>query len=452
MANRFSLLFDMAYLVILDEKAIARSLGWLSNVSARLRLIKSFSVKTLIAKILKLSQLGLFFCFFSVQANGISDNCRGQRMPGLEALNPQLQCAILIDDDLRFPRNIAVQGNDIWLIDKGSNLFDNGNKTGALYRYVKKENIYFKHQILNGLDDPNDLAVRQHSNGESWLYFTTRRKVQRFKIEPTRLTDDVILETVIDKLSTHGWHKLLAMYVSPENLFLTMPSSSDHCEVMDLPELVTYPCHEELEGTAQIRSYTFDGDDRLSAEYEVVATGLRDALAVQLTPDAKKLVVADNGWDQVNLDGTEFEYETTPRDEINIIDLADSHHFGWPYCFNNSRVTPPYRRFVPSCDSYQEPSILLDAHSAPLNMLYFQGELLINLHGNNDSGSKTIAFSLNVDGLPVSPPRVKVTWVKQHNKRSRPLGLSVLSETELLVTDDWNHQLIKLVFKTDKPS
>ena len=401
-----------------------------------------------------LTLCGLFLCLTSVHAGEFDPSCDGHRMPELEAQNPKLKCAVLIDDDLSFPRNIATHNGDIWLIDKGSNLFENGKKNGVLYRYIKKANGYLKRQVLGGLDDPNDLAIRRHEGGESWLYFTTRHAVQRFKITPAKSSPakssiKVVPQTIIDNIPTYGWHKLLAIHISPDSLFLTVPSSTDHCETENIAELVTYPCREEQQGTGQIRRYTFDGDGPV-LNYTVIATGLRDALAVQLTPDAKKLIVADNGWDQVNLDGTEFEYATTPRDEINIIDLAKMHHFGWPYCFDNSIVTPPYRRFVSSCDAYQASNILLDAHSAPLSMMYFGDELLVNLHGNNDSGAKTIAFSLNEYGLPIAPPRVKVNWSRLHSGVGRPLGLAELSNTKLLVTDDWNHQLIKLVFKTAK--
>lgn len=160
--------------------------------------------------------------------------------------------------------------------------------------------------------------------------------------------------------------------------------------------------------------------------------------------------MADNGWDQVGLDDTQLEYDTTPRDEINIIDLAKTSHFGWPYCFDNTSVTPPYQRHKLSCDAYQAANILLPEHSAPLSMLTFGKELLVNLHGNNNSGAKTIAFTLDENGLPVAPSHVKVNWQTQGANLGRPLGLTKLSNDELLVTDDWNHQLIRLVFKASK--
>ncbi len=370
-------------------------------------------------------------------------------MPELEARNPLLECAVLVDDQLSFPRNVTTHNGDIWLIDKGSNLFDNGKKNGVLYRYVKQADGYVKRRVLNDLDDPNDLAIRRHKGGERWLYLTTRREVKRFEITPPDSSSARAPQTIIDNMPTYGWHKLAAIHLSQDSLFLTVPSSTDHCETQGIAELVTYPCREEHQNTGQIRRYNFE-DDQLTANYTVVARGLRDALAVQLTPDTKKLIVADNGWDQVNLDNTDFKYAATPHDEINIVDLSKAAHFGWPYCFDNTVVTPPYRRFVSSCDAYQTADTLLAAHSAPLSMMYFGGELLINLHGNNDSGAKTIALSLDRHGLPIGSPRVKIDWTTGQAKIGRPLGLARLSNSELLVTDDWNHQLIRLVFKTAK--
>jgi len=296
------------------------------------------------------------------------------------------------------------------------------------------------------LDDPNDIDIRQHADGQDWIYFTTRDKVQRIKAKSSQSTSPETLdehkpETVISDLSTYGWHKLVAIHLTQDALYLTVPSTTDHCEVPDLPGVVHYPCDAEQNGTALIREYTFEGD-QLSPEYKVIAKGLRDALAVQISPDKKKLIVADNGWDQVDLRNTEYEYVTTPHDEINIIDLSNEEHFGWPYCFDNDLVVPPYRRFIDSCEGYQPPHTLLQAHSAPLNMMYFNSELLVNLHGNNKAGGRTAAFKLNGDGLPLLTFETKLNW---HYKSSsekpqigRPFGLSQTSNDELLLRSKWS--------------
>ena len=355
--------------------------------------------------------------------------CAGQRMTSLEMLNSAIKCAVVIDDTLVFPRNIATRDDEIWLVDKGSNLFTNGQKKGALYRYTESDGAYKRTQVLAKLDDPNDIAIRRHANGDDWVYFTTRDKVQRFKLNsagsPSRL------ETLIAELPTDGWHKLLAIHITQDALFVTVPSITDHCEVTDLPELVHYPCLEEQEGTAEIRQYDFAGD-KLGLEYTLVAQGLRDALAVQINRSKTRLVVADNGWDQIDLRGTGLEYSNTPHDEINVVDLSKNTHFGWPYCFDKNSVTPPYQRFIDSCEAYQPPWRLLPAHSAPLDMLYLENELLVNLHGNSDAGGKTIAFKLNPDGLPISQPYTKIEWRSDDNINARPFGLATTHDKQLL--------------------
>jgi len=367
--------------------------------------------------------------------------CEGQRIPWLEASNSTISCATLLDEKLVFPRNIASREDEIWLVDKGSNLFNNGLKKGAIYRYRKSKNGYRRTLIFDQLDDPNDIDIRLHSDGDAWVYFTTRNTVQRFNADA--VDSHSTLETIIDRLPTYGWHKLVAIHLTQTALYLTVPSSTDHCEISGLPRLVHYPCGEESEGTALIRRYQFEGD-QLEVRFEVIAQGLRDALAMQTNFDETKLVVADNGWDQIDLVDTKFQYASTPHDEINIVDTNTSTHFGWPYCFDTASITPPYRRFVGSCKDYQPPLLLLPAHSAPLAMIYFDEKLWVNLHGNNDGGGKTVSFKLSDTGLPLSAPDTQINWRGLGMPLGRPLGLAKTSQGELLVSDDWNHQLIKI--------
>ncbi len=392
----------------------------------------------------------------------LCDLKNAHRLTQIEATNPNIKCALLLDDTLVFPRNIVVDGNNVWLIDKGSNLFDNGKPRGSLYVYKFTGGEFIKTRVMADLDDPNDLAIRRHGDGSKWLYFTSRRKLQRFKLGAEQPgPNELIIETVLDRLPTDGWHKLLAIEVTNDDLFLTVPSLTDHCEVDGIFRLVEYPCFEERYGTASIRRYRFS-DDNLSENYELIAVGLRDALAAQVTPSEGHLIVADNGWDQIDLSDTSFEYESTPNDEINIIDLAHGGdkpkpviHFGWPYCFNNAEITPPYKRFVKNCDGYQRPYALLPAHSAPLSMSYLGEELLIALHGNNDNGGQIMSFAINDRGLPIASGQVKLKLQydikrglseKNQAVRARPLGLAPFGNNAILISDDWNHQLIKIVF------
>ena len=371
------------------------------------------------------------------------DQCSGERHHLLEAVNPNLSCALILDEDLIFPRNIVTRENEIWLVDKGSHLFVNDENNGAIYRYSLGGAGYERTQVLDNLDDPNDIDIRQDNNGDDWIYFTTRSEVKRFKVAPDDF--EPTPETLISMIPTQGWHKLVAIHLTENSLYLTVPSLTDHCEVNGNFGVVENPC-TEVESAALIRKYNFDGD-ALNTEFTVIAKGLRDALAVQTNPDETKLISADNGWDQINLGLVGLEYDETPHDEINVIDLSQAEHFGWPYCYDQGSVSPPYRIFVDDCDQYRSPDVLLPAHSAPLGMLYFDDELLVNLHGPNKAGGRTIAFRIDEDGVPTPDFEIKVNWHFSDGTLGRPKGLASGEENVLLVTDDWNHQLIKVVFK-----
>ena len=373
----------------------------------------------------------------------VHDDCAGDRHQLLEAANPNLSCALLLDDDLVFPRNIVTRNNEIWLVDKGSNLFLNGENNGAIYRYSLQGTSYERTRVLDNLDDPNDIDIRQDKNGDDWIYFTTRSSVKRFRATSSTLEPKP--ETLISMMPTQGWHKLAAIHLGKNSLYLTVPSLTDHCEVSGTFGIVEHPC-AEVESAALIRKYSFEGD-ALSTEFTLVAKGLRDSLAVQANPNETKLIVADNGWDQIDLGYVGLEYDETPHDEMNIIDLSQTEHFGWPYCYDKDSVSPPYQLFVKECDEYTSPASLLPAHSAPLNMLYFDDELLVNLHGNNDAGGRTIAFQLDNDGLPILEFKTKLNWHFSDGTLGRPKGLASGEEKVLFLTDDWNHQLIKIVFK-----
>lgn len=370
------------------------------------------------------------------------DKCSGERHHLLETVNPDLRCALVLDDDLIFPRNIFTRENEIWLVDKGSHLFLNGENNGAIYRYSLEESGYERTKVLDNLDDPNDIDIRPDKNGDDWIYFTTRSSVKRFKV----ISDDFesMPETLISMIPTQGWHKLAAIHLTKNSLYLTVPSLTDHCEVNGRFGVVENPC-VEIENAALIRKYDFH-EDALSAEFTLVAKGLRDALAVQTNPDETKLIAADNGWDQIDLSLVGLSYDETPHDEINIIDLSKAEHFGWPYCYDQDSISPPYRLFVDDCDQYRSPDVLLPAHSAPLGMLYFDDELLVNLHGPNIAGGRTISFEIDGGGVPQLDFKIKVNWHFSDGTLGRPKGLASSEGNVLLVTDDWNHQLIKIVF------
>jgi len=381
----------------------------------------------------------------------------------LDSSNSQVQCISLIDDDLSFPRNVLSLNDHLWLVDKGTDLFESGSPEGMLYRYRKDGDGFVRETILEDLLDPNDVDHRIDSAGRQWIYVSTSAEVFRLRAD-LEDSDETAKsrQNLINNIPTDGWHKLTAIELNQNSLWLTVPSTTDHCELADQPNAVEYPCQEAddpepLKATALIRRYDFDENDRLKPDFTIVARGLRDALALTINPhassDTAQLIAADNGWDQIDLNALGLDWRETPSDEINVINDIDTGqlppHFGWPYCYADNQVTHPYKPHVESCDDYQTPSLLLPAHMAPLTMIYHQGRLLVNLHGPRPEAGRTVAYQLNAQGFPIGDYQVLIDWAYADGEgtRGRPLGLASGVKNEFYVTDDWDQRLMRVVLK-----
>jgi len=380
-----------------------------------------------------------------------NNDCGGLQAVELESDNPAIKCIGLIDEDLSFPRNLVNVHGDLWLVDKGSHLFDNGNADGVLYRYRNTGSAYIRETVLEGLVDPNDIAYRNDKHGQPWIYISTSSDVFRIRADVDQ-TDQIAStkQVLIQNIPTYGWHKLTAITLNQDSLWLTVPSATDHCELSATSASVDYPCREAehldpTKATALIRRYDFTKDDQLGDEFQIIARGLRDALAVSLIPGSKQLLAADNGWDQIDLAPYKLDWNAHPSDEINLI--GEQQHFGWPYCYANNQITPVYTTHLQNCRAYTTPLLLLPAHSAPLSMIFHRRQLLINLHGPNLG--QTVAYSLDQQGLPYDAHQTVIDWryTCDIRRRGRPLGLGSDKDNNLYVTDDWNGLLMKVIFK-----
>jgi len=391
----------------------------------------------------------------------VAGDCDGLPAVDLTNLPQRVRCVALVDDTLNFPRGLIAWGTDLIVVDKISNLIQRslGSRIGRIYRYRKTTAGYEREVLLTGLDNPSAITRGQSKADQHLIYIATPQQILRFNPEAERPSST--LQAVIEDLPTHGWHYLTSVYTRPGALYVTLPSASDHCEsafpATGAP--LPYPCPELAEetpdsnATAVIRRYEVQLDGRVNPSFEIVARGLRDALALAFNDVTQQLLAADNGWDDVALNDTAYNDDDHPADEINL--LVNGQHYGWPYCFGNGDTTPGYQAHAIDCGDYQQPLILLPAHSAPLAMLFTDQYLVVNLHGFRMGGQRTVLFELDEQGMPRATPETLVHWRYPHrpnNSGGRPFGLALLTENEtadeapvtqqLAITDDWNHALM----------
>jgi glucose/arabinose dehydrogenase len=144
-------------------------------------------------------------------------------------------------------------------------------------------------------------------------------------------------------------------------------------------------------------------------------------------------------------------------------DLRDGAFYGWPYAYIGSHEDP--RRAGERRDLVARaavPSVLIQAHSAPIGMLFYDGAMFpaeyrgsafVALHGSwnraRRTGYKVIRIPFR-DGKPSGGYDDFVAgWLTDENSRSvlgRPAGLLVLADGSLLVTDDANGVIWRITY------
>lgn len=185
------------------------------------------------------------------------------------------------------------------------------------------------------------------------------------------------------------------------------------------------------------------------------ASGLRNPVGIAFYPGTDDLYVTVNERDGLGDD--------LPPDYLTRIQKGD--FFGWPYAYIGNHPDPEYgKKRTDLVAKTKSPDVLFHAHSAPLGLVFYdgnqfpadyRGNAFISLHGSwNDShptGYKVVRvkFANNRpenayenfltgfwDGVS-SPARV---W-------GRPVGLAVARDGSLLVADDAGGTVWRVAYK-----
>jgi glucose/arabinose dehydrogenase len=174
----------------------------------------------------------------------------------------------------------------------------------------------------------------------------------------------------------------------------------------------------------------------------IFASGLRNPVGLALEPKTNVL------WTSVNeRDG--LGDELVPD---YITDVRDGAFYGWPYAYIGANEDP--RRKGERRDLVAKsvvPSVLFEAHSAPLGMVFYNGTMFppeyrgnafVAFHGSWNrsklTGYKIVSVPFR-NGHPAGGYDDFVTgWIANPSGKAwgRPVGLLVLADGSLLIADD----------------
>jgi glucose/arabinose dehydrogenase len=333
------------------------------------------------------------------------------------------------EDGLQFPRSIVqIPGHELFVIaDMGAwspskgrlLLFDPALPPG---RRIKV--------LLAAVDYPFGLAI----GVDRKVYASTTETIFRF--DPLAPNPKDSVETIVQGLPSRNVtlpdgtkvseivHLMKAFaFDKTGRLYVNVGSPTDAC-LSKAP--ITKPCAagEGAAPLAAIWAFTPPQGGVFSAlqasdpnpPREIFARGLRNSMALAVHPqfpdDGFAFLQAENARD--------LEDPMTPNEEINS--LEKGKHYGWPYCYDLSTVSPefkallqtnaPYKEFCSNKTIYRAPYSLLPPHAAPLGMFYYQGtrfselngKLVVGLHGYRPTGGRVIFHDVDAKGFPAISP------------------------------------------------
>lgn len=332
-------------------------------------------------------------------------------------------------------------------------------------------------RLLGGLNLPHTQAL----GPDGRVYVGEMSRIFRFDPDapdPAATVEPVITGLPDNRLHDNRHPLSKFVFAADGALIVNVGAPSDQC--LDAKGRAPGADCPELADAGQLRRYAPDGRGGWSAEWTVVATGLRNSVALARHPSGT-LLQGENSYDTPT--------RWTPFDEINVIRDTGKEgvpSYGWPYCDAAGRPSPgwvgsPKIDFHCRRTGVFKADVLLPPHTAPLDMTWYdgamfpalRGRLLMTWHGYRSTGGRLVAFETDSQGVPVTrrgarfpiyggspraygpgpaaqPLVLTPGWGAIKSRRQgAPVGIAVASDGAIWLADDKAGQILRIA--VDRP-
>jgi glucose/arabinose dehydrogenase len=390
-----------------------------------------------------------------------------QVVPMPAGARPQLPkgfTAELVTTDLHKPRVIRVAPNgDLFVADSMSN-------SVRVLRFPAGSAKPEKDVVFaSGLKQPYGIAFHPLGLKPRWVYIANSDGVVRFPYKNGDLVATGKPERVIEGIPwVHHYGRDIAFSPDGQRLFLSVGSGSNvaldmfpepHWTMDPEPRLVDGLAEwvkmkpvgaawdtEELR--ANVLSFDPNGGNR-----KIVATGLRNCQGMTIQPATGQLWCVVNERDEIG-DNTPFEYATH---------VVEGAFYGWPWYFIGAHEDPRHAGLRPDLkDKVTVPDVFMQAHSAPLQMIFYQGNnfpaeyqgsAFVVMHGSWNreklTGYKVVRLLFDGTGKPTGEYEDFMIGfvVSDTQVWGRPVGVAVANDGSLFVTEDGNGTIWRITYQ-----
>jgi glucose/arabinose dehydrogenase len=362
------------------------------------------------------------------------------RPEGVIPKAPEGFSVALVDSGLTGPRAINLAPNgDIFIAESRANrvrvLRLSGDGKPAVNRI-----------FAGGLRQPFGIAFYPPGPNPEWLYVANSNSIVRFPYRNGDLHAGGSPETIVSDIpSTHHYTRDIRFTPDGSRLLLTVGSGSNDAEDMSrnppAPDWIGQHALGAVwgpeQGRADLLSYDPDGRNE-----KAVATGLRNCSGLAIQPMSGQPWCAVNERDALG-DNTPFDYATSVR---------EGAFYGWPWYYIGGHRDPRHKGERDDLqDKVTVPDVLFQAHSAPLQMVFYEGNAFpseykgsafVTMHGSWNralrTGYKVVRILFDASGKPTGEYEDFMTGFVLPDGRvwGRPVGVAVAGDGSLLVTDD----------------
>jgi glucose/arabinose dehydrogenase len=297
--------------------------------------------------------------------------------------------------------------------------------------------------FATGLRQPFGLAFYPPGPSPEYLYVANTNGIVRFPYRDGDLKARSRPMHVAD-LSSGGrltggghWTRDIVFSKDGNRLFASIGSKTN------VDDETTQP---EERDRARILQFNPDGSNR-----KVYAWGLRNAVGIAIHPETGELWASVNERDGLG-DDLVPDYITRVR---------EGGFYGWPWYYLGKRQDPRHPGARPDlADKVLLPDVLVQAHSAPLQMIFYtgdqfpddyRGDAFVALHGSWNRAKRT---GYKVVRVPLDRGRPKGVYedfltgfvTPAGNVWGRPVGLAVMKDGSLLVSEDANDSIWRVTY------
>jgi len=377
---------------------------------------------------------------------------------------PEGFSAELVTTDARKPRAIRMAPNgDLFVADS---MFNSVRILRVPANSAKPEkDVVF----ASGLKQPYGIAFYPLGPNPRWVYVANSDGVVRFPYKNGDLKASGKPERVIEGTPwVHHYGRDIAFSPDGKRLYLSVGSGSNVAlDMFPEPHWTMHPEPRNVDGleawvkmkplgaawdTEELRANVLSFDPE-GKNMKIVATGLRNCQALTIQPATGQLWCAVNERDEIG-DNTPFEYATH---------VVEGAFYGWPWYFIGGHEDPRHAGQRPDLkDKVTVPDVLMQAHSAPLQMTFYQGDnfpagykgsAFVALHGswNRDkrTGYKVVRLLFDASGKPTGEYEDFMTGFVLSNTQvwGRPVGVAVAKDGSLFVTEDGNGTIWRVAYQ-----